>query len=82
MDRIPGLHLRVQQNHEEVGLDVTQMGELAYTFMVSSPLVGFGDSEGSSEKIVVESSDSTDTQIGESRIQWGGAQTVESISEV
>ncbi|KAJ3124269.1 hypothetical protein HK098_001279 [Nowakowskiella sp. JEL0407] len=71
MDRIPGLRLRVKEKHEEAGLDVTQMGEFAYTFMVSSPLVGFGDgAEG-------------DVENGKDpRVEWGGAQTINAESEV
>ncbi|KAJ3117739.1 hypothetical protein HK098_006125 [Nowakowskiella sp. JEL0407] len=69
MDRIPGLRLRVKVKHEEAGLDVTQMGEFAYTFMVSSPLVGFGDSP-------------PDANGKDARVEWGGAQTINAESEI
>ncbi|KAJ3160271.1 hypothetical protein HDU88_008323 [Geranomyces variabilis] len=32
MDKIPGLHLRVKEEHELLGLDMAQMGENAYNY--------------------------------------------------
>ncbi|KAJ3017512.1 hypothetical protein HKX48_003508 [Thoreauomyces humboldtii] len=32
MDRVPGLHLRVKESHESLGLDLAQMGEYAYNY--------------------------------------------------
>ncbi|KAI8806308.1 ammonium transporter family-domain-containing protein [Cladochytrium replicatum] len=47
MDRIPGLRLRVKDKTEKMGLDITQMGEMAYHFVPAaanmSPFAGFTD---------------------------------------
>ncbi|KAI9017441.1 ammonium transporter AmtB-like domain-containing protein [Gaertneriomyces semiglobifer] len=32
MDKIPGLHLRVKETHETLGLDLAQLGEYAYNY--------------------------------------------------
>ncbi|KAI9004959.1 ammonium transporter 1 [Hyaloraphidium curvatum] len=35
MNKIPGLHLRLDREHEELGIDQTEMGEVAFDYMES-----------------------------------------------
>ncbi|KAJ3267407.1 hypothetical protein HK104_005933 [Borealophlyctis nickersoniae] len=47
LDHFPGLHLRVKDHHEAMGLDMAQMGEYAYNYQraeaVMNPINGFGN---------------------------------------
>jgi Amt family ammonium transporter len=35
MNKIPGLHIRLQRDHEELGIDATEMGEYAFDYIES-----------------------------------------------
>ncbi|EGV60260.1 low affinity high capacity ammonium permease [Yamadazyma tenuis] len=55
INKIPGLHLRVDYHGEEVGIDEDQIGEFAYDYVeVRRDFLSWSDPNGSGERSVVE----------------------------